>query len=114
AGPDYDLSGSGPNLLPGLVGFGQKSGGFWALDPPSGNILWSTVGGPGSTTGGIQWGTASDGDRIYAAIGNALHNAYKLAPKGQTITWVSWGALDAHTGQSVWQTADPTKGALDT
>ena len=113
AGPDYDLSGSGPNLLPGLVGFGQKSGVFWALDPPSGDILWSTVVGPGSTTGGIQWGTASDGDRIYAAIGNSLHNAYKLAPQGQTITWGSWGALDAHTGQIVWQTADPTKGALD-
>src|SRR6185312_4673100 len=41
AGPDYDLGGSGPNLLPGLVGFGQKSGIFWALEPSTGNILWS-------------------------------------------------------------------------
>src|SRR5581483_2080907 len=41
AGPDYDLGGSGPNLLRefgflgefGLVGFGQKSGIYWALNP---------------------------------------------------------------------------------
>jgi polyvinyl alcohol dehydrogenase (cytochrome) len=25
SGPDYDLGGSGPNLLPHIVGFGQKS-----------------------------------------------------------------------------------------
>jgi polyvinyl alcohol dehydrogenase (cytochrome) len=113
AGPDYDFSGSGPNLLPGLVGFGQKSGLYWSLDPSNGDILWSTVVGPGSTTGGIQWGTATDGERIYAAIGNSLHTAYKLAPQGQTISWGSWGALNVKTGEIAWQTADPTKGALD-
>jgi polyvinyl alcohol dehydrogenase (cytochrome) len=114
AGPDYDLSGSGPNLLPGLVGFGQKSGIFWGLDPGSGDILWGTSVGPGSTLGGIEWGTASDGERIYAAIANSLHDAYKLAPQGQTITWGSWSALNVRTGRVIWQTADPTKGAIDT
>jgi len=114
AGPDYDLSGSGPNLLPGLVGFGQKSGTYWGLDPSSGDILWSTVVGPGSTLGGIEWGSATDGERIYAAITNNLHNAYKLANhRGETITWGSWGALSVRTGKMVWQTADPTKGAID-
>ncbi|HXB73029.1 MAG TPA: PQQ-binding-like beta-propeller repeat protein [Candidatus Acidoferrales bacterium] len=112
-GPDYDLGGSGPNLLPGLVGIGQKSGIFWGLDPSGGDILWSAVVGPGSTIGGIEWGTASDGERIYAAIANNLHNAYKLAHNGPTITWGSWSALDARTGRIVWQTADPTKGAID-
>jgi polyvinyl alcohol dehydrogenase (cytochrome) len=113
AGPDYDMSGSGPNLLPGLVGFGQKSGVFWALDPSSGDIIWNSVVGPGSTLGGIEWGTASDGDRIYVAITNNLHDAYKLANRGETITWGSWSALNARTGRIVWQTADPTKGAVD-
>jgi polyvinyl alcohol dehydrogenase (cytochrome) len=42
AGPDYDLGGSGPNLLPGLVGFGQKSGVYWALNPSNGDIRWRT------------------------------------------------------------------------
>ena len=41
--PDFDLGGSGPNLLPGLVGFGQKSGIYWALNPSDGSILWSAV-----------------------------------------------------------------------
>jgi polyvinyl alcohol dehydrogenase (cytochrome) len=113
AGPDYDLSGSGPNLLQGLVGFGQKSGVYWGLDPSSGDILWSAAVGPGSTIGGIEWGTASDGERIYAAIANNLHDAYKLAPQGQTITWGSWSALNARTGRILWQTADPTRGAID-
>ncbi len=113
AGPDYDLSGSGPNLLPGLVGFGQKSGVFWALDPSNGDIQWSTSVGPGSTLGGMEWGTASDGQRIYVAITNNLHNAYKLAGGGPEITWGSWAALDVKTGAIVWQTADPTKGAVD-
>lgn len=113
AGPDYDLSGSGPNLLPGLVGFGQKSGIFWGLDPSSGDISWSAVVGPGSTIGGIEWGSASDGERIYAAIANNAHDAYRLTPGGETITWGSWSALNSRTGKIIWQTADPTKGAID-
>ncbi len=114
AGPDYDLSGSGPNLLPGVVAFGQKSGVLWGLDPSNGQILWSTPVGPGSTIGGIEWGTATDGDRIYAAIANNLHGSYQLKPQGQTITWGSWSAINARTGKIVWQTADPSKGAIDT
>jgi polyvinyl alcohol dehydrogenase (cytochrome) len=114
AGPDYDFSGSGPNLLPGLVGFGQKSGVFWGFDPTSGATLWSTVVGPGSPIGGIEWGTATDGERIYVAIANNLHDAYRMQPKGQTITWGSWAALNPRTGKIMWQTPDPTKGAIDT
>jgi polyvinyl alcohol dehydrogenase (cytochrome) len=113
AGPDYDLGGSGPNLLRGLVGFGQKSGLYWGLDPSGGDIVWSSVVGPGSTLGGIEWGTASDGQRIYAAISNNLHDGYKLAHNNATITWGSWGGLDARSGRILWQTADPSKGAID-
>jgi len=114
AGPDYDLSGSGPNLLQGLIGFGQKSGIYWGLDPATGDIAWGTPVGPGSTLGGIEWGTASDGQRIYVAIANNSHDAYKLMPGGDTITWGSWSALDPRTGKILWQTADPSKGAIDT
>ena len=74
--PDYDLGGSGPNLLPNLVGFGQKSGIYWALDPDGGRVLWSAVVGPGGTLGGIEWGTATDGQRIYVAITNNSHKPY--------------------------------------
>ena len=109
--PDFDLSGSGPNLLPNLVGFGQKSGIYWAFNPDTGEILWSSMVGPGSTLGGIEWGTATDGQRIYIAITNSKNLPYPLI-HGTTITWGAWSALDAGTGKILWQTADPAQ-ALD-
>jgi polyvinyl alcohol dehydrogenase (cytochrome) len=111
--PDYDLGGSGPNLVGNIVGFGQKSGIYWALNPDTGDIVWSTIVGPGSTLGGLEWGTATDGARIYAAITNKDHVSYKLQPNGPTITWGSWAALDVGTGKVLWQVADPTPGATD-
>ena len=112
--PDFDLGGAGPNLLGNIVGFGQKSGIYWALNPDNGNIVWSTPVGPGSSLGGIEWGTATDGKRIYAEIGNHDHLPYTLVPSGQQITWGAWSALDAATGKILWQTADPTPGTIDT
>jgi polyvinyl alcohol dehydrogenase (cytochrome) len=112
AGPDYDF-GSGPNFLGNVVGFGQKSGIYWALNPADGNIVWATSVGPGGTLGGIEWGTATDGSRIYAAIGNNGMVSYTLADGGPTISWGSWAALDATTGSFLWQIADPTPGAID-
>jgi polyvinyl alcohol dehydrogenase (cytochrome) len=112
AGPDFDLGGSGPNLLPQMVGFGHKSGIYWALNPDTGSLLWSTVIGPGGILGGIEWGTATDGRRIYAAISNSSHVAYTLTPTGQPASGGSWTALDVATGAIIWQTADPA-GAMD-
>ena len=34
-------------------------------------------------------------------------------PSGQQITWGAWSALDVATGKILWQTADPTPGAID-
>jgi polyvinyl alcohol dehydrogenase (cytochrome) len=128
-GPDFDFSGSGPNLLhlgdddrqaeharePGsdLLGIGQKSGVYWALNPDNGEVIWSTAVGPGGTLGGIQWGTATDGTRIYAAINNNSRIPYALANGGPTINYGSWAALDPRTGKILWQVADPTPGAGD-
>jgi polyvinyl alcohol dehydrogenase (cytochrome) len=112
--PDFDLGGAGPNLVGNIVGFGQKSGIYWAFNPDNGNIVWSTPVGPGSSLGGIEWGTATDGKRIYVAIGNHDFLPYTLVPSGQQITWGAWSALDIVTGKILWQTADPTAGAIDT
>jgi polyvinyl alcohol dehydrogenase (cytochrome) len=112
AGPDFDFPGSGPNLLGTILGIGQKSGIYWGLNPDDGSIIWSTQVGPGGVTGGIQWGTATDGTRIYAAITNSSRLRYKLAG-GRSIDWGSWAALDPRSGRILWQVADPTKGALD-
>jgi polyvinyl alcohol dehydrogenase (cytochrome) len=111
---DFDFGGAGPNLVGNIVGFGQKSGIYWALNPDNGNIVWSTLVGPGSSLGGIEWGTATDGRRIYVAIANRFHLPYALVPSGQQITWGSWSALDVATGNILWQTADPTAGTIDT
>jgi polyvinyl alcohol dehydrogenase (cytochrome) len=112
AGPDYDLGGSGPNLIGNIVGFGQKSGVYWALDPDTGATLWSESIGPGGPLGGIQWGTASDGTNIYIASANSAYQPYTLI-SGQQITWGFWSAVSASTGKILWQTADPTSGAMD-
>jgi polyvinyl alcohol dehydrogenase (cytochrome) len=112
--PDFDFGGSGPNLVGNIVGFGQKSGIYWALNPDDGNVVWSTPVGPGAALGGIEWGTATDGQRIYVAISNSDHLPYTLVPSGQHITWGAWSALDVATGKILWQTADPTVGTIDT
>jgi polyvinyl alcohol dehydrogenase (cytochrome) len=118
AGPDADF-GSGANLFTvkakgatrKLVGAGQKSGQYWALDASTGDILWSSAVGPGSALGGIEWGTATDGKRIYAAESNFDRLPYTL-PNGQTIHSGSFAALDPATGKLLWQVADPS-GSFD-
>jgi len=118
-GPDYDF-GSGPNLFtiknPNgvkqlVVGAGQKSGQYWALDAATGRILWSAAAGPGSTLGGIEWGPATDGKRIYVAEENFFGIPYPI-PSGPTITSGSWAALDPATGKILWQVPDPSHNAF--
>jgi len=112
AGPDYDLGGSGPNLMGNIVGFAQKSGLYIAVNPTTGALLWSKFIGPGGPVGGIQWGTASDGTNIYIANSNSNNTSYTLV-SGQTITWGFWSAVDASTGKILWQTPDPTPNTMD-
>jgi polyvinyl alcohol dehydrogenase (cytochrome) len=48
---------------------GQKSGTLWALDPDAnGKVLWQRDFGTGSPIGGIHWGIAFDGERVFAPI----------------------------------------------
>lgn len=112
-GPDWDF-GAAPNefttTIAGvsrrLVGIGQKSGVYWAVDAATGKLVWQTRVGPGGSTGGIQWGTATDGARIYVAVTNSEKAAYKLI-NGTSTTGGAWSALDPATGRILWQTADP-------
>jgi polyvinyl alcohol dehydrogenase (cytochrome) len=111
-GPDYDLGGSGPNMFTrnsgndDLVGIGQKSGIYWAINANSGAVVWSTQVGPGSSLGGIEWGTATDGTRIYVPISNAGGSTYK-EPSELAGNSGSWAALDPKNGNILWQTATP-------
>jgi polyvinyl alcohol dehydrogenase (cytochrome) len=127
ASPDFDFGGSSPNLfvalgpngqLETLVGDGQKSGVYWAFNPANGNLVWDTLVGPGSSLGGVEWGSAYDGLRIYSAESDAFGIPYQLAknpttnctnPSNGLAEWCggSWAALNPQTGAIEWQTATP-------
>ena len=79
----------------------EKSGIYFALDPDTGAILWQTQVGPGSALGGMEWGSASDGKRIYVSIANLYGIPTNVGGAG------SWSALDPATGQILWQVGDP-------
>jgi polyvinyl alcohol dehydrogenase (cytochrome) len=94
-----------------VVGIGGKSGVYTLLDARTGAFIWSTLVGPGGDQGGVEWGTAFDGERIYVPITNHHHILYNLTQNGalssETSTGGSWTALDPATGRILWQTADP-------
>jgi polyvinyl alcohol dehydrogenase (cytochrome) len=118
-GLDYDF-GQAPMLfsanvngvLRDLVGAGQKTGVFWALDPDAaGQTVWSTLAGPAGVEGGMEFGSAMDGKRIYVEFTNFDHNPFLLtagSQAGQTAHGGMWAALDPATGALLWQTPDPS------
>lgn len=118
SGPDYDF-GQAPALFTvksdgngkprDLVGAGQKSGQYWALDPDTGAVQWVTQAGPGGTAGGLQWGSAVDGQRVYTANANSNLVPWTLPGGGGTTINGVWTGLDAVTGQVVWQVT-PSQG----
>jgi polyvinyl alcohol dehydrogenase (cytochrome) len=116
----WDFAGSGANVFRArirgrwrdVVGIGEKSGVYWAFEARTGKLLWATLVGHGDDPGGIQWGTAVDDRRIYAAIGHNQRRVPYQLPSGETITSGSWAALDPSTGRILWQVADP-QGATD-
>jgi polyvinyl alcohol dehydrogenase (cytochrome) len=113
SGPDYDF-GSSPMLVRTPNGrdvlvAGQKSGVVYALDPSNkGALLWQTRVGKGGTNGGVQWGMASDGENVYAAVSDAvrLHSATGPAVIGdEQLDPVQGGGLTAlriSDGTKLW------------
>jgi polyvinyl alcohol dehydrogenase (cytochrome) len=110
AGPDYDF-GQAPALYSAkdgkgrpveLVGAGQKSGQYWAVDPDTGAVKWVTQAGPGGTAGGLQWGSAVDGSRVYTANANSNFVPWPLFGGGITVNGV-WSGINAATGAMLWQ-----------
>jgi polyvinyl alcohol dehydrogenase (cytochrome) len=99
AGPDFDF-GASPVLarLPSgreLIVAGQKSGVVYALDPDKkGEQVWRYRAGGGSGLGGIQWGIAADGTRVYVPV----VEIYNPAPGGLH-------AVELATGTRAWYSA---------
>ena len=121
AGPDWDFA-QGPMLFSDdssgkktMVGAGQKSGMFWAFRISDGAPAWSRQVAPGGVTGGLQWGSATNGKTIYVAVANSGPSTNGggvgalpwTLKNGTTVTSGGWAALEARTGKVEWTTADP-------
>jgi polyvinyl alcohol dehydrogenase (cytochrome) len=100
-GPDVDF-GSPPMLTRTSAGrelivIGQKSGLGYALDPDNeGAIVWQYRAGRGGVLGGIEWGSAVDGERAYFAVSDVTHPQ----PGGLH-------AVNVATGAPVWAASPP-------
>ncbi|WP_285488153.1 PQQ-binding-like beta-propeller repeat protein [Amycolatopsis taiwanensis] len=99
---DYDLS-SAPNLFRVngrlMVGVGQKSGVYHVFDAKTGQVSWRrqlSETSHAASTGGIQWGTSYDGQRLYVAT-------YYAEPG-------TLFALNPANGDIVWETPNPDNG----
>ncbi len=101
-GDDYDFGASTILLtLPSgkdILLAGQKSGAVFGIDPDNGAIVWRTQVGVGGFLGGIEWGMASDGARLYIANADVL-----TAGSGRPGLF----ALDPATGKDLWYTPSP-------
>ncbi|MEZ5743053.1 MAG: PQQ-binding-like beta-propeller repeat protein [Sphingomonadaceae bacterium] len=104
-GPDLDLAAS--PLLVALSGgkqvivAGQKSGVAYGVDPDTGKKLWSRRLGHGGTQGGVHFGMAREGTRIYVPITDLVDThdgrVYDAKLNGSGIH-----AIDAATGKTLW------------
>ena len=117
-GPDFDFAAapvlvSLPNRRRALL-LGQKSGVAYAIDPDRrGEVLWQSRAGKGGSVGGIEWGIATDGRNLYAALSdvafrvqllpNSNDRQYQLDPaEGGGIF-----AFRVENGERIWQTPPP-------
>jgi polyvinyl alcohol dehydrogenase (cytochrome) len=112
SGPDFDFGSSAllVHLANGrdILTAGQKSGVVYALDPDQkGKIIWQTRVGKGGVNGGIEWGMASDGQQVYAAVSDLPPaTAGPPGPLGNATFDATVGgglaALRVEDGKQVW------------
>jgi len=109
AGPDHDF-GQSPILVALANGkrvlvAGQKSGVVHAFDPDQrGKKLWSTTVGRGGELGGIEWGSASDGQHMYVPLSDITFKEATQRGRGGLNAEVGGGlfALRLADGTQAW------------
>ncbi|MDP6472094.1 MAG: PQQ-binding-like beta-propeller repeat protein [Pseudomonadales bacterium] len=106
-GPDFDFGAAAMLMTTSkgrdLVIGGQKSGAVHALNPDTGELVWQRRVGRGGIQGGVHFGMATDGDRIFVPITDM--------PDGRAYSYPSrpgLHALDAWSGQPLWYAPAPT------
>lgn len=105
-GPDFDQA-SSPLLIRDDSGeswlvAGHKDGRVAAYDDLDGSVLWSTRIGRGSIQGGVHFGMAAEGQRVYVPINdmNDTRNGDILDP---ALARPGVAAVDARSGAILWQ-----------
>ena len=77
---------------------GQKSSDVWALDPDKdGELLWHWNNGRGTANGGIHWGMAFDGKRVFAGLSDPGR------PRPGFVPQPGLYALDVNSGELLWE-----------
>ena len=105
-GPDFDF-GAATMLLTtsegrDLVIGGQKSGFVHALDPDDGSLVWTTRVGRGGVQGGVHFGMAAAGDRLFVPISDMADGREYEHPAKPGLH-----ALDIRTGELLWYAPNP-------
>jgi polyvinyl alcohol dehydrogenase (cytochrome) len=103
-GPDVDF-GAGATIATtnsgrDLVIAGQKSGSVFAIDPNNGKLIWKTKAGRGSLSGGVHFGLAIAGNRVYVPIADVIDGSDFPGERHPGMH-----ALDMETGEFLWRTA---------
>lgn len=109
-GPDEDM-GSSPMLITlasgkRIIAAGQKTGVMHVIDPDNnGKLLWQKKVAEGGILGGIEWGPANDGKRLYIAKADATWKEQRFISADTELNPHTGGgiiALDATSGETLW------------
>ena len=105
-GPDFDF-GAATMLLTAsdgreLVIGGQKSGIVHAVNPDDGSVVWQTRVGRGGIQGGVHFGMAAAGDRLFVPISDMADGREYDTPDRPGLH-----ALDIRTGEILWSALNP-------
>ncbi|MEX2523481.1 MAG: PQQ-binding-like beta-propeller repeat protein [Gammaproteobacteria bacterium] len=100
-GPDVDYA-SPPMLVKDgrrdILVAGQKSGDVWGIDPDGGELLWHTRVGRGGNQGGINFGLAAGGTRVFVPVADFDDGMLPIEDARPGMY-----ALDAFTGEYLWK-----------
>ena len=77
---------------------GQKSGEVFALDPESGHVVWRQKVGRGGAAGGVHFGMATGGGRVFVPITDFAEGVAHTEPARPGVY-----ALDLASGQFAWR-----------
>ena len=105
-GPDFDFGAATMLLTTSdgqeLVIGGQKSGIVHAVNPDDGSVVWQTRVGRGGIQGGVHFGMAAAGDRLFVPISDMADGREYDNPDRPGLH-----AVDVRTGEILWSALNP-------